>query len=70
MKKTDLMTIIKSGSAAITDKISSIQSELVKIKLEKSRGEIKNLRSAKMLRRDLSRLKTAQTLSKLIKDQS
>lgn len=70
MKKHALTDIIKKGNSAITAQITELKQQLQKLKLESSRSEQKNRRAGKILRRSLARLLTAQTLNKIVKDQS
>lgn len=70
MKKSDLATIIKKGSAAIATQVADLKQQLQTLKLESARGEQKNLRLGKMLRRDIARLKTTSHIITSQKEQS
>lgn len=60
MKKTQLTEIIKGGKTAIAKTVASLKSELLSTKLKGARGEVKNIRQSKIMRRDIARLLTAK----------
>ena len=62
MKKTQIQTIIKGGLIAITKEVNSLKLTILNHKLKASRGETKNVRESKTLRRDIARLLTAKEL--------
>lgn len=70
MKKQALLEIIKKGNAAIASQVAQYQNQLQTMQLEASRGELKNRRAGKTIRRSIARLLTAQTLNKIVKDKS
>ncbi len=70
MKKTQLHEIIKAGSAKIMAEIAALRLKLTAIKLSASRGEVKNLRESKTIRRTIARLLTAQQQLIEVKDRS
>lgn len=70
MKRNDLINIIKKGNKAMEVHIAELKQQLQTLKLETARGEQKNLRLGKMLKRDIARLKTAKTISTSQKEQS
>lgn len=61
LRKNDLIELKKAGQKAILAKLAELKRELSKTKLEASRGKVKNLKAAKLLRRNLARLKTIQS---------
>ena len=70
MKKQALQEIIKKGENSIVAQIQSFKLELQKIKLEASRGELKNTRASRNLRRSIAQLLTSLKLAKIVKEQS
>lgn len=70
MKKHALADIIKKGNSAITAQITELKQQLQTTKLTAARGELKNRRAGKLIRRSLARLLTAQTLNNIVKEQS
>jgi ribosomal protein L29 len=70
MKKTQLQELIKQGSAALLGQITTFKTEHQKLKLEAARGELKNPRAMRNIRRSIAQLNTALTLSKIINEQS
>ena len=70
MKKTQIQEIIKSGSSKIMSEIATLRLKITTLKLNAARGEVKNLRESKTLRRTIARLLTAQQQLIEVKDRS
>lgn len=70
MKKHAIADIIKKGNSAITSEIQGLKKQLQTMQLEAARGELKNRRAGKIIRRTIARLLTAKTLNTNVKDQS
>ncbi|GAB4026076.1 MAG: hypothetical protein Fur0011_0550 [Candidatus Microgenomates bacterium] len=70
MKKQALQEIIKKGEASVMSQISAFQLELQKMKLNASRGEVKNTRAAKSIRKNIAQLLSSLSLAKIMKEQS
>lgn len=64
MRKNDLIEMKKSPNS-ISSKIEEVSKSIVEAKLKLQRGELKNLKEVKMLRRTLSQLKTLQNQAKM-----
>ncbi|EKD94103.1 MAG: hypothetical protein ACD_27C00038G0008 [uncultured bacterium] len=56
MKKNERRELIKLGSKAVWAKIAELKATLTTAKLKQSRGEQKNLRAPKHLRRVIAQL--------------
>lgn len=59
MKKNELRELLGLGEKAISGKIAEATKELANFKLNLSRGNLKNVREAKVTRRLVAVLKTA-----------
>jgi ribosomal protein L29 len=70
MKKTQIQEIIKAGSSKIFAEIATLRLKITTLKLNAARGEVKNLRESKTLRRTIARLLTAQQQLIEVKDRS
>jgi ribosomal protein L29 len=70
MKKQALQEIIKKGEAGIMSQVRTFKLELQKMKLDAARGEVKNLRAARNIRRSIAQLLSSLTLTKIVKEQS
>ncbi len=70
MKKQALQEIIKKGETSVMSQIRTFKLELQKMKLDASRGEVKNLRAARNIRRSIAQLLSSLTLAKIVKEQS
>ncbi|MCE7898158.1 MAG: hypothetical protein DPW11_02690 [bacterium] len=70
MKKQALQEIIKKGETSIMSQVRAFKLELQKMKLDASRGEVKNLRAARNIRRSIAQLLSSLTLAKIVKEQS
>lgn len=70
MKKQALQEIIKKGESSIMAQVQAFKLELQKIKLETSRGELKNTRASRNIRRSIAQLLTSLNLAKIVKEQS
>lgn len=70
MKKTQIQEIIKAGSSKIMSEIAALRLKITTLKLNAARGEVKNLRESKTLRRTIARLLTAQQQLIEVKDRS
>lgn len=70
MKKTQIQEIIKAGSSKIFAEIAALRLKITTLKLNAARGEVKNLRESKTLRRTIARLLTAQQQLIEVKDRS
>ena len=58
MKKNELRDLLKLGRKAVLGKVAELKASALDIKLKSARGEEKNLRARKNLRRDIARLMT------------
>ncbi len=56
MKKTQLQELRKLGRPAVLAKIKELKQSILDLKLKASRGEVKNVRESRNLRRDIARL--------------
>ena len=54
MKKNDLIELRKLDIASLQKKVSELKKKLVITKLKIKKGELKNVRAAKNLRRDIA----------------
>ncbi|MBP9702774.1 50S ribosomal protein L29 [Candidatus Woesebacteria bacterium] len=70
MKKQSLQEIIKKGESSVMAQVQAFKLELQKIKLEASRGELKNTRASRNIRRSIAQLLTSLNLAKIVKEQS
>ena len=70
MKKQALQEIIKKGESSVMAQVQAFKLELQKIKLETSRGELKNTRASRNIRRSIAQLLTSLNLAKIVKEQS
>ncbi len=61
LKKSELLELQKSGKDAIIAKLDELRLELNSTTLKATRGEIKNVRTAKFIRRTIAQLKTIMT---------
>ncbi len=59
--KSELLELQKSGKDAIIAKLDELRLELNSTTLKATRGEIKNVRTAKLIRRTIAQLKTIMT---------
>jgi len=59
--KSELLELQKSGKDAIIAKLDELRLELNATTLKATRGEIKNVRTAKLIRRTIAQLKTIMT---------
>ena len=58
MKRTDIAELRKMDIKTLKSKLENLQKEFVLAKLKAKRGELKNVRKAKMIRKDIARIKT------------
>jgi ribosomal protein L29 len=65
MKKNQIKEIIEQGQGTISAKIAELQKAHTEHQLKVTRGEVKNLRATKVMRRTIARLKTALSVLKL-----
>jgi len=65
MKKNQVKEIIVQGAGAINAKVAELEKAQTEHLLKVSRGEIKNPRATKVMRRTIARLKTALSVLKL-----
>lgn len=70
MKKQALQEIIKKGETNIMAQVHAFKLELQKLKLDAARGEVKNLRAARNIRKNIAQLLSSLTLVKTVKEQS
>ncbi len=70
MKKTQIQEIIKAGSTKILAEIATLRLKLSTLRLAAARGEVKNIREGKTIRRTIARLLTAQQQLIEVKDRS
>lgn len=61
LNKKDLLELAGSGKKAITAKLDELRLELASTALKASRGEVKNTRAVKTIRRSIAQLKTIST---------
>jgi ribosomal protein L29 len=61
LKINDLRELKKAGLKALEDKIQALQIELGRFDLDRVRGQSKNLKAGKTLRRGLAQLKTIKS---------
>lgn len=64
MKKNELRDLLKLGRPAILGKIAELKTATLELKLKSTRGEEKNLRARKNIRRTIARLMTSLSLLK------
>ncbi len=70
MKKNAITEIVKQGKVALLAEVKRLQLELNQLKLNAVRGEVKNRRNGKIIRRTIARLLTQHTLlSRTTKEQ-
>ncbi len=70
MKKQLLQEIIKKGEGEIMAQVKSFKLELQTLKLKATRGELKNLRAGRALKRNIAQLLSSLSLAKIVKEQS
>lgn len=58
MKKNEIRDLLKSGQKAVTKKIAELKLAIVDSKLKSSRGEIRNVRERKNMKRTIAKLMT------------
>lgn len=58
MKKNELRDLMKTGKKGILAKIAELKLAIVELKLKSSRGEVKNIRDSKNMKRTIARLMT------------
>lgn len=61
MKKNELYAIVKQGQVAIKAEVAKLQAEIQNSLLKATRGEDKNPRRRRTLRRTIAQLLTMQT---------
>lgn len=68
MKKNDLKELRSKTAKSIEKRIADSQSELVQAKLKLKRADLKNVRTPKLLKRDIAQMKTILKEKKLFKN--
>lgn len=58
MKKNELRELLKTGKKSVMAKIAQLKLSVIDLKLKSTRGEVKNLRERKNLKRTIARLMT------------
>ena len=58
MKKNELRDLMKTGKKGVSAKIAELKLAIVDLKLKSSRGEVKNIRDSKNMKRTIARLMT------------
>lgn len=64
MKKNDLQDLVKSGKAGMMTKVKELKLTIIDLKLKSARGEAKNLRERKNMKRTIAQLMTHVALIK------
>lgn len=67
LKKNELRDLLKLGRKAVLGKIAELKASSLDLKLKTARGEEKNLRARKNLRRTIAQLMTNLPLLKEVK---